>query len=166
MKRLSMFVPLLAAAALLVGSESPDPSGLGRMTAEILLGGEESIGVFVPVDSPSTEVQVIEFRDGTGMTSLLAGPVRAGSILFEAGLERNDALIEWHMAASTGGVAKREGIIVLRDDEGQELARHVFFGGWIPRLELFHTTRAGFMGRVVNRFELSVDTIERVEGPQ
>jgi len=168
MRKAFIGVGLLAAGVLLVGSSAGELDGIGGMSAEIIAGGV-SMGTFTALSSPSFEVEVIEVVMPPDPPRKVPGKVRVGTLRFEMGTAAGAEIAAWRAQVQNPGgpqpAAIRNGEIIVRDDTGTEVARWAFENGWPSRLEGFKTARAGFMGRVVDVMELTVDRLVRVEPP-
>jgi phage tail-like protein len=165
MKKFAVPLGLLAAGALLVGSDGASLDGLGGVQAEIIAGGV-SMGRFTALSSPTFQVDVIEIVDPMVGTTKVPGQVHIPPLVFEVGYTSGDALAAWRKQVqdTAPGLtdASKSGQIIIFDDAGAEVARWNFENGWPSKLEGFNVARSGFVGRVIDRLELSVDRLVRV----
>jgi phage tail-like protein len=79
-----------------------------------------------------SKVEVIEYREGGDPTTVrkLRGRVTYPDITLRWGATDSHELLDWHMQAVNGAPSRRNGSIVLLDDDGQEKLRWNFFNAW------------------------------------
>lgn len=82
---------------------------------------------------PDSMVDVIEYREGcypAGTVRVLPGNLRCGTIVLKWGAIRNTGLTDWWARTLRGAVERRDGAIVLLDQEQNEVLRWRFFRAW------------------------------------
>jgi phage tail-like protein len=82
-------------------------------------------------------VEVIEYREGGEPNKVhkLPGRVKYPDITLKWGLTDSRELYDWHLAAVNGQVQRKNGSIVLLDDDGQEKVRWNFNKAWPTKWE-------------------------------
>lgn len=82
----------------------------------------------------ASEIAVIEYREGGEATSArkLPGRVSFHDITLKRGVTNSRELYDWHLAALQGQVDRRNVVIVLMDEAGNEVARWRIRNAW-PR---------------------------------
>ena len=96
-----------------------------------------SLAAFSEVGGLESETAVIEYRVGVGSTSVrkLPGLTKYANIVLRRGLTADVELERWRENIIEGRADRRNGSIVLLDDEGTEVVRWNFQQGWICRWE-------------------------------
>lgn len=95
-------------------------------------------GAFSEVSGLGVEVQVIEYRDGSEpyrTPRKLPGMRKYSNITLKRGVVRGDSLHEWLKAVLNGRADRREGSIILLNEEREEVMRWSFRRGWICKYE-------------------------------
>ncbi|MCX8131156.1 MAG: phage tail protein [Clostridia bacterium] len=79
-----------------------------------------------------SNVEVIEYREGGDPATVrkLPGKVSYPDITLKWGVTDTHELYDWHKSAIKGSVERKNGSIILLDDEGQEKVRWNFFDAW------------------------------------
>jgi phage tail-like protein len=79
-----------------------------------------------------SSVEVIEYREGGDMAAVrkLPGKASYADITLKWGVTNSTALYEWHYAALNGQIQRKNGSIILLDDQHQEQTRWNFFSAW------------------------------------
>lgn len=79
-----------------------------------------------------SNVEVIEYREGgdTATVRKLPGKVSFPDITLKWGVTDSRELYDWHRAAVTGQIQRKNGSIILQDDTGAEKVRYNFFNAW------------------------------------
>jgi phage tail-like protein len=74
----------------------------------------------------------IEYREGNDplYSRKLPGLTKYSNIVLKWGISNDGELFEWRQAALDGKVARKNGSIVLLDDENNEVSRWNFEAGW------------------------------------
>jgi phage tail-like protein len=89
-------------------------------------------GGFAECSGFGSNVEVIEYREGGDPKTVrkLPGKVSYPDLSLKWGLTDSRELYDWHLAAVDGPIQRKNGSIVLQDDEGQERVRWNFFNAW------------------------------------
>jgi phage tail-like protein len=89
-------------------------------------------GGFAECSGFGSNVEVIEYREGGEPKTVrkLPGKVSYPDISLKWGLTDSRELYDWHLAAVDGPIQRKNGSIILQDDEGQERVRWNFFNAW------------------------------------
>ncbi len=113
-----------------------DPYKNFRFLVEI--GGIVQAG-FSECSGFGSDVEVVEYREGgdTNTVRKLRGKVSYPEISLKWGITDSDELYVWHKGAVDGNVPldRRDGSIILQDDQGQEAVRWNFFDAWPSKWE-------------------------------
>jgi phage tail-like protein len=80
---------------------------------------------------------VIEYRVGGEPSTVrkLPGLTRYSNIVLRRGITKDAELWNWRQTVVQGNVDRRNGSIILLDEDGTELVRWNFFHGWIAKCE-------------------------------
>lgn len=93
---------------------------------------------FTECSGLGSEIEVIEYREGNEASSAvrkLPGRVKYPDITLKWGMTSSKELYQWHQAALNGNVQRKNGSIVVLDDQGQEVVRWNFSNGWPSKWE-------------------------------
>jgi phage tail-like protein len=92
---------------------------------------------FSEVGGLESETAVIEYRAGGEPTTVrkLPGLTRYANIVLRRGITKDAELWNWRQTVVQGNVERRNGSIILLDDDGTEVVRWNFFHGWIAKWE-------------------------------
>jgi phage tail-like protein len=93
-------------------------------------------GGFSEVSGLDGEVQPIDYRNGDEdfVPHKLPGLKKFPNIVLKRGIIGNMDLFNWLNTALTGAVDRREGAIILRDEQRNEVMRWSFIQGWATKL--------------------------------
>ena len=82
------------------------------------------------------EVSVIEYREGADFTvRKLPGLAKFGDIILKRGVTKSSELQNWFRNILNGKPDRRNGSVILLDDERNEVVRWNFFEAWIRKIE-------------------------------
>ncbi len=88
---------------------------------------------FSEVELPESSITVIEYREGSDPLSSsrkLPGRVHYGNIVLRRGLTQSNDLWNWWNTLRNGKADRRNGSIVLLDNERNPVRRWIFQQGW------------------------------------
>jgi phage tail-like protein len=86
---------------------------------------------FSEVSGLDSETVVIEYRSGgENVVRKLPGLTKFGNIVLRRGVTQDDELWNWRQSVVDGNVDRRNGSIVLLDDQRTEVVRWNFRNGW------------------------------------
>ena len=109
---------------------------------------------FSEVSGLESETAVIEYRVGGERNAVrkLPGLTKYANIVLRRGVTQDAELSNWRKTVEDGQVDRRNGSIILRDDDGTDVVRWNFFNGWISKWE----------GPALNasKNEVAIETIE------
>lgn len=95
-----------------------------------------SIAGFSECTGLSSRVDVIEYREGGDQTiRKLPGLRRFGDIVLKRGITKSSELQDWHANILNGKPDRRNGSVILLDDEGHEVLRWNFFNAFPQKWE-------------------------------
>jgi phage tail-like protein len=79
-----------------------------------------------------SNVEVVEYREGgdAGTVRKLPGKASYPDITLKWGVTDSSELYQWHRAALDGQIQRKNGSIILLDDQNQEKVRWNFFNAW------------------------------------
>ena len=100
----------------------------------------DSIAVagFSEVSGLSTDGDVIEYREGTDVpltVRKLPGLRKYAHISLKRGITTSRALWQWRLQIINGNVQRRNGAVVLLDEERTRVAEWQFENGWVMKYE-------------------------------
>src|SRR2546423_2041644 len=109
---------------------------------------------FSEVSGLESETQVIEYRLGGESNTVrkLPGLTKYASIVLRRGVTQDAELWNWRKTVVQGNVDRRNGSIVLLDDDRTAVVRWNFFNGWISKWQGPDLNAAGN--------EVAIETIE------
>lgn len=89
-------------------------------------------GAFQEVSGLDSTIDVIEHREGGDNLTprKFPGQTKFSNITLKWGMVDDRELYDWHMAAASGRVSRRNGSVVLMGHDGHEVARWNFFNAW------------------------------------
>jgi phage tail-like protein len=86
---------------------------------------------FAEVSGLESETTVIEYRSGDDFrTRKLPGLTKYSNIVLRRGITQDRDLWDWRQSVIEGNVQRRNGAIVLLDDQRTEVIRWTFREGW------------------------------------
>jgi phage tail-like protein len=96
-----------------------------------------SLAAFSEVGGLESETAVIEYRVGGDPNTVrkLPGLTTYANIVLRRGITQDAELWNWRKSVIEGRPDRRNGTIVLLDDEGNEVVRWNFLRGWICKWE-------------------------------
>src|SRR6185295_15053921 len=107
----------------------PEPFGSYNFLVEI---DSISRAAFHEASGFDSTIDVIEHREGGENTTLrkLPGMTKYSNIVLKRGITDDQELYAWHLKAIQGKVERRNGSIVMLDNNGAEVARWNFVRAW------------------------------------
>lgn len=91
---------------------------------------------FSEVSGLESETAVIEYRSGSEhLTRKLPGLTKFGNIVLRRGITQDHELWDWRQNIVDGNPDRRNGSIVLLDDQRNPVLRWHFRNGWITKWE-------------------------------
>jgi len=96
-----------------------------------------TVAAFCEVSGLVSETDVIEYRAGSDTTTVrkLPGLTKYANIVLKRGVTQDSQLRDWRKAIEQGTVQRRNGAIILLDDERSPVVRWQFRDGWITKYE-------------------------------
>jgi phage tail-like protein len=87
---------------------------------------------FSEVSGLESETAVIEYRLGGEASTVrkLPGLTKYGNLVLKRGITQDPELWNWRKAVVDGNIERRNGSIILLDDDRAEVARWNFVNGW------------------------------------
>jgi phage tail-like protein len=85
----------------------------------------------------SSEVEATEYREGGDPTTVrkLPGKVTYSDVTLKWGITDSRELYDWHFAAVSGLIQRKNGSVILQNDVGEEKCRWNFFDAWPKKYE-------------------------------
>jgi len=117
---------------------------------------------FSDVSGFGSNVEVIEYREGGDAATVrkLPGKVSYPDITLKWGITDSRELYDWHLAAVSGTIQRKNGSIILLDDTAQEKVRWNFFGAWPSKWDGADFTAKG-NDVAVDALTVSCERVER-----
>jgi phage tail-like protein len=97
-----------------------------------------SVGAFSEVSGLSSDGDMVEYREGTDVpltVRKLTGLRKYSNITLKRGYTQNQELWNWYRNIVNGLPDRRNGTIVLMDEERNEVMRWNFENAWINKIE-------------------------------
>lgn len=111
---------------------------IGAFNFRVELGGVEA-GAFRACSGLKSETEVFEYAEGGENSKVLKliGGTKVGNITLRKGLVKNDDLWKWRdeIVNAAGEITRKDGSIILCNDDGAEIGRFNFFAAWPVRWE-------------------------------
>ena len=116
---------------------------------------------FSEVTGLSSEVECIEYREGGDLTvRKLVGLRKYSNIVLKRGVTKSADLQNWHRNVLNGVTDRRNGSVILLDDERNEVVRWNFFNAFPRKWDGPHLKGDG-NEVAIESLELCVEGIER-----
>ena len=124
------------------------------------IDGIQSAG-FSEVTGLSSEVECIEYREGGDLTvRKLAGLRKYSNIVLKRGVTKSADLQTWHQNVLNGVTDRRNGAVILLDEERNEVVRWNFFNAFPRKWDGPHLKGDG-NEVAIESLELCCEGIER-----
>jgi phage tail-like protein len=110
-----------------------------------------------------SNVEVVEYREGGDAATVrkLAGKTSYPDLTLKWGITDSRDLYDWHLAGIKGASDRRNGSIILQDDQGNEKIRWNFFAAWASKYD-----GPDFSGKgndvAIDTLTISYERLERV----
>jgi phage tail-like protein len=94
-----------------------------------------AVAAFSEVSGLESETEVIEYRTGGEISSVrkLPGLTKHPNLVLRRGVTQDAELWNWRRTVVDGKVERRNGSIVLLDDDRSPVVRWTFRNGWISK---------------------------------
>ena len=118
---------------------------------------------FMQCSGLEASIDVVEVRHGSdrvGGSRKLPGRVRYANLVLRRGFTASDDLWNWFKAAADGAVQRRNGVVIVYDEERNEAARYLFLDAWPCRWKSLELD-AGASAPLIEEIEIAVERIER-----
>lgn len=91
---------------------------------------------FLQVTGLESVTAIIDYREGTEapFARKLTGLTRYSNIVLKRGITESTELYDWRQSVIEGRTERRNGAIILLDEDRNEVARWLFRSGWPCRL--------------------------------
>ena len=145
-----------------VGQRPMDPYRGFRFKVQI--DGITKAG-FREVSGLDAGTDAVDYRDGDGTTMRkLAGLQKFSNITLKRGITTDQDLWKWRSMVMDGKIkdARKNGQIILLDDEGKEAAEWTFTDGWPTKLT-FPTFNATANEVAIDTLEITHEGLKRVK---
>jgi phage tail-like protein len=122
-----------------------------------------TVGRFKSVDGLDSETEVIEYQDGDDLIlRKRPGRTKYSNVILKRGYADKgmNELWEWRKKVMDGRVDRRSGSVILQNDNGEEVARYNFEGGWPCKWKGWDLDGKG-SDTAVEEIELAVERIYR-----
>ncbi len=92
-------------------------------------------GGFTDCTGITSSVEVVEYREGGDPNSVRKLPAKrtVGDVTLKWGVTDSEELYAWFATTADGQIQRKNGSIILLDDNGQEAARWNFFNAWASK---------------------------------
>jgi phage tail-like protein len=92
---------------------------------------------FAECSGLGSEIEVVEYREGGEGSPVrkMPGRVRYPDIVLKWGVTDSRELYDWHLKIINGTLERRNGSVVLKDDQGNDKVRWNFSGAWPSKWE-------------------------------
>jgi phage tail-like protein len=96
------------------------------------------VAAFSEASGLTFDVDPVEYREGTDLplhVRKLTGLRKFANIALKRGITENQDLWDWYKEVLDGSVERRNGAVILLDEDRNEVLRWNFEGGWICKWE-------------------------------
>lgn len=96
------------------------------------------VAAFSEASGLTFDVDPVEYREGTDLplhVRKLTGLRKFANIALKRGITENKDLWDWYKDVLDGSVERRNGAVILLDEDRNEVLRWNFEGGWICKWE-------------------------------
>jgi len=132
---------------------------IGSFNFKVEIDGLQS-GTFIDVSNLESSTEVVEFRDGNGVTTRkIPGKSSSSNITLRRGYTDNHELWHWRRTVIQGQVQRKNISVVVCDDDNSEIMRFNFYEAWPCRYALCNLGSAENR-TLVEEIELVVEGIE------
>jgi phage tail-like protein len=154
-----VFALVVAVLAVAVGGRllgGAPPIARPRFSFTVTIEGRPITGGrFREVSGLEAEVEVVEFRDGTGgPVRLLPGAKKVSRLRLARAFTGDTSLYDWFTEFSQGAASRVQGTVVVHNQAGAEVARYNFTEAWPAKYSGPTLTRDGN--------EVAIESIELV----
>jgi phage tail-like protein len=121
-----------------------------------------AVAAFSEVSGLSFDIEPVEYREGNELQlhpRKVPGLRKFGNITLKRGYTDNTDLFEWYRTTLNGSVDRRDGAIILRDEDHNDVLRWNFSNGWVTKYE-GPTFNATSNDVVIESVELAVERVE------
>ncbi len=123
-----------------------------------------TVAGFAEVAIGATTTEVIDYREGTDPPHVrkLSGLTKYGNVTLKRGVTDSLELFNWHRQVVNGqlGAGRRNVVIVVADEAGQDKARFVISGAWPAKYDPSDLNAKG-NEVLIELLELANEGIER-----
>jgi phage tail-like protein len=91
---------------------------------------------FSEAELPEARIEAVAYREGADRTNasrLLPGRVEYGRLVLRRGFTGDPALFQWFRSVAEGNLDRRNVVVILRDQSGQEVSRWMFRQAWVTK---------------------------------
>ncbi len=136
----------------------PDPYRNFNFRVEI--AGVQIAG-FSECSGLSSEVDVVEYREGSDLAvRKLPGLAKFGDITLKRGIIKTNELQSWHRELLNGVPDRRDGVVILLDEQRNEVVRWKFFNAF-PRKWVGPSLKGDGNEVAIETLELCCEGLER-----
>jgi phage tail-like protein len=98
---------------------------------------DTTVAGFSEASNLTHDVEPVEYREGTDpmYPRKLSGLRKFSDITLKRGYTQDTALYDWYAAALNGPIVRRNGAIILQDEQKSDVIRWNFTDGWITKYE-------------------------------
>jgi phage tail-like protein len=117
---------------------------------------------FTEADLPEGRVEIATYREGSERSNAsrrLPGDVQFGPLVLRRGFTGDAALFQWWRNVADGNLDRRDVLVILRDQSGQEVARWAF-QNCVPLKYTGPSFRARGNDIAIESLELDVENME------
>jgi phage tail-like protein len=124
-----------------------------KFNFQLEVGGTPVAG-FSEISGVNMESGIIEYREGSDPTHVrkLPGLSKYGNITLKRGFTDDTYLADWRKTVINGAVERRDGAIILMNEQGLPALRWEFTNAWPSKLE------GAAMNATAN--EVAIETVE------
>ncbi len=97
-----------------------------------------TVGSFSEVSGLTSDGDAVDYREGTDIpltVRKLPGLRKYSAITLKRGYTKNDELWRWYRNIVNGVSDRRDGTVILMDEERRDVLRWNFTSGWINKIE-------------------------------
>ena len=135
---------------------------IGAYNFKIEINGV-TVGAFRNAEGMDSETEVIEYQDGDDIVlRKRPGRTKYNDITLKRGYTSSDELWRWRKTVMDGKVERKDGSIILCNDNGDEIMRYNFYEAWPVKWKGFTLDGKG-ADVAVEEISLALERWERVQ---
>lgn len=122
------------------------------------------VAAFSEASGLSFDVDPVEYREGNEPSNYvrkLNGLAKFSNINLKRGYTDNTELFDWYKKVLDGSIERRNGAVIMMDEDRNDVMRWEFYEGWVCKYE-GPTANATSNDVIIENIEICVERVELV----